>query len=454
MSLMVMGIVILLGYLASRHRLRFDATKIKEFSLSPQTRKILQALDREVKITCFFEEGGWEEERVKDLLSQYTYRSPRIKVQFIDPGKRPGIAREYEIDEYGTVVVEVNGNRKKIYRYHIFGWEYQGYERIPQFKGEQQITQAILQLTKKEKKKIYFLTGHGEKDPSDGYSRIKERLRGENYEVSTLNLLEKREIPEDASLLIIAGPRRSFSPKEIELIKTYQEKGDPLFLLLDPLRKGLPQLKSFLAEEWGLELHEDLVIDPARNYFFDPLSPIPVLSSHSITESLIKENLGIVLPQARSMDKKEILPEGVFFKSLLTTSGDSWGETDLSSPRAKFEKNKDIKGPLTVGSVLTKEKEGKKEEKKEEMKMVILGDSDLANNNYLQIQGNLDLFMNVVAYLMGEEETISIRPKTPEFERIYLSASQTKLIFYLSVFVIPLGLLGTGGFIWLRRRKK
>ena len=104
--------------------------------------------------------------------------------------------------------------------------------------NEQDNTNGIINVVTGQQKKIYFTQGHGEKDTTsserDGYNDIATALKGENYSVDKIVLAQTGSVPDDASLVVVAGPRIDFFPNEIEALKKYLGKAGKVLLELDP----------------------------------------------------------------------------------------------------------------------------------------------------------------------------------------------------------------------------
>lgn len=102
--IVVLAIVSMLAFISTRHHIRFDWTKNKLYSLSDQTEKVLENLNKDVKLVAFFKSS--EQKRARDLLDEYNYRSSHLTYEFVDPDERPEIAKQYGIRKYGTIAVE------------------------------------------------------------------------------------------------------------------------------------------------------------------------------------------------------------------------------------------------------------------------------------------------------------------------------------------------------------
>lgn len=450
-TLITITIVVLLYIIVSRHHIRFDLTGSKKHSLSSQTIKILKDLNKEIKINAFYKEGSFEQSQVKDLLTEYTYKTNKIKLSFVDPDKKPSLATQYGIKEYDVVVFESGNQRKDVTKTEVFEYSYDYYMQgggNRKFKGEEAFTSAILRVTQLEKKNIFFLEGHEEKDiensERNGYKAIKESLEKENYNVGKLNLLIEPNKIKECEVLVIAGAKKPLSDKEWEYIKEFLEEAGKIFFLLDPLDcLGIEEKLLPL----GIKLQNDIVIDQGRNYFFDALTPIPLYESHQITKELKESRTALILPWVRSIDKKDPLPEKIKIDRLLITSTKSWAETDLTTKRVQFNEGKDLKGPISIAIAWSKEVKGKKE-----ARIVSIGDSDFVTNASFAIQGNKDFFINSINWLVKEEKKISIRPKEEEIKKILLSRQQSRFIFLGTTVIMPLCILFIGGIIWFKQR--
>jgi len=432
----VVAIVVLANWFVQRHNRRWDLTPTKKFSLSPQTAKVLKGLTRDVTIYVFFDQERGVR-RYRDLLDNYSVVNRRVKVQYVNPDRDPALAKQYGVRSYGTVIVAA-GDR------HFEA----------QNDTEEGISNALIRVLKGQKT-VYFIQGHGERDveSSDraGYERIKKQFQNENYQVNTLVLLQKMEIPADCSALVVAGPRNDYLPQEIETIRKYVTGGGRVMLLLDP-GVELPNLTKLLAD-WNVTLRNDLVIDEnpiAQIFGTSPSMPLIIkYGSSPIVQPLART--ATLFPLTRSFDVGKEYKAGVTAESLCETSPDSYGVAsfDPKMREVRFRPGKDIKGPLTVAVSGSVTAEG---EKKTEGRYVALGTSALAANVYLGFQGNRDLFMNMVNWLSAEEDLISVRPKPPESQQLNLTAQQMRRILYLGVVGLPLLIIAAGTAVWWRRR--
>jgi len=429
------AIVVLANWFVDRHDQRWDLTPNQKYSLSDQSKKLLKGLDRDVSIYVFDRERNFREQR--DLLGNYSAASPKVKLLYLDPDRQPSLARQFTVRNYGTIVV-ASGDR----HYEAPG------------ANEEGITNALIRVLKGQKT-VYFIQGHGERDLESsertGYERVKKQFENENYQVKTLVLLQKMEIPADCSMLIIAGPKNDFLPQEVETIRKYMTGAGRAMFMLDPAVE-LPNLSKLLAD-WNVTAHNDLVIDEnpvAQVFGTEPTMPLIIkYGSSPIVQPLAR--VATLFPFTRSFSLGKDYKAGVSTDSLCETSAESYGVADFNPKmrQVSFRPGKDFKGPLSVAVSGTLTGEG---EKKAEGRFVALGTSMMAANTFLGFQGNRDLFMNMANWLSAEADLISIRPKPPESQRLNLNARQMSNILYLGVLGLPLFIIILGTIVWWRRR--
>lgn len=459
--LVVLAILVAINYLSSRHNRRWDLTAAKQFTLSEQTRKVLQSLERPVNIKVFA--SSEEFARFRERLDEFAYASPQVSVEYIDAVKRPSLANQYKVEALGTVIIEYDGR----------------VERVTS-DAEQELVNGLVKAVQGKQHKVYFVQGHGERDPdgSDrpGYSTIKAALGSDNYTVEKLVLAQQKDVPADASVLIIAGPKTDFFPAELEMLKAYLTRGGKILFMLDPPdRADAPQLTGLnvLLKEWGIDVGENVVVDVSgMGQLFGTGAEVPVAAKynpHAITENF---RLITAYPLARSVGTLAGNSSGRFPQTLVETSSSSWAETDIkkltTSGQVAREVDKgDKEGPVSLGVAVSapaettptpaadKKEDGKEkpeEAPKPETRLVVFGDSDFVANQWLGIQGNRDFFLNAVNWLAQQENMIAVRPRDPEDRRVTLTRDQQTRIFWLTVFIIPGLILLAGVQTWWRRR--
>jgi ABC-type uncharacterized transport system involved in gliding motility auxiliary subunit len=448
--LVVLGILAGVNWIAARESKRWDLTVGGQFTLSDQTRKILSSLKEPVKVRVFASPRVVEPYR--DRLTEYSHSTDKLSVEYIEPLKQPELANQYQVQQDGTVVIEYKGR----------------VERATSA-TEQDLTNALVKAVQGQQKKVFFVQGHGEKDTGSserpGYSGVSDALRGDNFAVDKVVLAQQTDVPADAALLVIAGPRTDYLPAEIDMIKAYLRKGGKLLMMLDPPETtDSPPLTNLLAlaHEWGMDVGSNVVVDlsPAGRLLGTGPS-IPVAAtypSHPINERM---QVLTAYPLARSVTPVSGGVEGHNAQAIVETSQNSWAETDLkslsTSGEARREEDKgDKPGPISLAAAVSGSAPDAPApaagQSKAETRVVVFGDSDFASNLALGVQGNRDFFLNAINWLAQQENMISIRAKEPSDRRLTMTASQQQLVFWLSLVFIPGLFILAGVQAWWRRR--
>lgn len=438
MTVFFAAVVVIVQAIAVRNGPRFDFTRNQRYTLAPQTREVLDGLSGEVTVTAFFRRTSSNRQPALDLLEMYRRRSPRLTVDEVDPDRRPDIAGALGAS-YDEVVFESGGRRRVVDRM-----------------TEEQFTNALLQVTRGEYKTVCFVTGHGEYSPEStdrtGLAAAARGLTDQGYRVDEITLLDVDEVPQDCAVLVVAGPVRQFLGSETERIDLYLRRGGAALFMLEPWI-DLPDLEALLRD-YGIalpdaEILEEVTVRDNGREFGPRWTKVLRYEPHPITEGFRSATF---YPSARPVqiiaDENDIRFDASY---LAISSPDAWGEVDPES----FKKGTatrdgvDLAGPLPVSAVV----ERTFAEGSATASVAVFGDVDFATNANYGLLGNADIFQNTIAFLAGDEDLISIRPREGARDRVYISASQGRLIFAVCVVLLPLAVVGAGGWVFGRRRK-
>jgi ABC-type uncharacterized transport system involved in gliding motility auxiliary subunit len=430
--LIVVGALGLANWLANRHNKSVDTTANKRFTLSDQTNKIVTGLKQDVRVTYYDKTENFT--RAKDLLDRYDTLSTKLRVDYVDPDKKPQVARSAGIRNYGAITVDAGPRHEEA-----------------KALTEEEVTGALIRTMKGGDRTVCSISGSGEhtfEDTGrDGYAGVKQLLERDNYKTRVISLLEKAEVPKDCTVLLVGGPRFDYVQPVVNAIKTYVEGGGRALFLLDaPLTAG----KEPIAEnalltaqlaEWGVALNKDLALDTSGVGQIFGLSEVVLLVSSYESHPIVREMKGTAtaFPLARTLDVKtggKWTPEKLF-----SSSENSYATTNLTAKEIQINPARDKKGPLTLGAASSSASS----------RIVVVGSSSWLGS-LLSFNGNRDLFLNMVNWLSSDEELISIRPKDPEDRRLALNRNQMAMIFYSSVLLLPLAVIGAGISVWWKRR--
>lgn len=437
----VLGALGLLNFLANRHNKSLDLTANKRFTLSDQTLKVVNGLKEDVKITYFDRTNAFAAPGgAKDLLDRYDNLSPKISVEYVDPEKKPTVARAAGVRNFGTTFIETLGRKEEA-----------------KSVSEEELTGALIRALKGGARTVCAVKGSGEhtfdNSDRDGYSSIKEYLERNNYKTRELSLLEKPEVPKDCTVLMVGGPKRDYLEPAVGAVKGFVEGGGRALVMLDPpikLAKDETDENAALLKvlaDWGVTLNKDLVLElsPVGRLF--GLGPEMPLVNKYETHAVVREmrDAASAMPLTRSLEVKTGGKTTV--DKLFSTSDNSVATTNLSSAEIKVDAPGNKKGPFVLAAAGTYNT-GKE---KEQGRFVVTGSSLFMANGYLRFGGNRDLAINMMNWLSQDEDLISIRPKEPEDRRVNMSSGQMRTFFF-TLLMVPVGIIAWGLLVWNKRR--
>ena len=449
----VLGILAAINYLAARHNKRWDLTAASQYTLSEQTRKVVQGLTKPVRVTVFSRTEDFD--RFRARLDEYAYLSKQLQIEYVDPVKRPSMAERLKESALGTVVFEYDGRVQRVTS-----------------EQEQDLTNGLIKVLQTKEPKIYFVQGHGERDISgstpDGFSGIVGELKSDNFATEAIVLLQQ-DIPADASVVVLAGPKSDLLPPETAKLQAFLAKGGKLLVLVDPPQSAeAPPLANLVAflKNWSVDVGTNAILDPLSQ-LRGTQADVPVAAQypfHAITNTF---RLLTAYPYSRSVKPLDNPPAGRTVTTFIQSGRNSWAESDLKTLTTKGEatpdfEGGDVQGPISMAVAVAAQPDGatpppadggpEANTNKPETRMVVVGDSDFAANNVAGMGGNRDMFLNMVNWLAQQEDLISVRPRNPEDRRVTMTAGQDRMIFWFTILILP-GLIFFAGIqTWWRRR--
>jgi ABC-type uncharacterized transport system involved in gliding motility auxiliary subunit len=455
--IVILAVLGAVNFLANRYDRSYDSTKNKQFSLSDQTIKVVRGLKQNVNFTYFGETSSFP--TAKDLLDRYSSLSPELHVQYVDPVKKPTVAKAAGFRSDSPVVIQA-------------GTRSEGAKSLT----EEEVTGALIRALKTGERNVCFLTGSGEKSIDDensgnSFGYLKQLLERDNYKVRSQALkpagaepakpmaigqaapVGNVEVPKDCTVLVAGGPSTAYPQPVANALKTYVENGGRALIMLDNvLRIGRSEpaseqtdLSAVLAG-WGVTVNKDLVLDLSgvgQIFGFGPEVPLILqYESHPIVQPLSR--VPTAFPLVRSMDIKTA--DKASPTKLLATGDDSVAVTEIGAG-GQIDPKKGKKGPLTIAAVGTYSGTP-------QGRFAVFGTSLWATNSLVGSRqlGNRDLFVNTVNWLSSDEDLISIRPKAPEDQQINVTPQRLNSLFWISIVIFPLGVVGLGLATWWKRR--
>ena len=430
--IVVVAIIIVANWLADHHNKSVDVTSNKQYTLSDQTKKVTGNLKRDVTIYYFDRSDSYD--RARDMLDRYKNLSSKIKVSYVDPEKKPDIARMEGARAMGDIVVD-NGEKKET------------------AKGltEEELTGALVRASKSGARNACFVQGSGEHTITEteaaGYSTLKDALEKNNYKTQTVSLIEKPEVPKTCNILLIGGPKNDYLQPAIDAVKTYVNGGGRVIFNFDPVLNlpndsmgNTPGLAK-LVSEWGFTPNADVIIDESSaSRLFGQLSPVSGSYSQHPIVRVMSDN-ATVFPLARSLEVKSPA------EALVSSTADSYGLTNPRLPIKQEDVSAGKKGPFVLAAAATIGSGNNAG------RVIVVGSSRWMSNNIMSAPiGNRDLALNMMNWLTSDEDLISIRPKEPEDRRLRVTGNAIRVLFLTSVIFLPLIVIVSGVSVWWKRR--
>lgn len=451
---LVMAVWGLVMFLGSRHFHRVDMTADLRHVLSEQTINMLSSLDRQVEVFVLEDEPQDLFSQIKDLLDEYAARSSRVIVRRIDPLRQPGevesLQRRFNLPSRpkAELIVASGGNIRRIparamFRVPIYETRGQMHAGSARFDGEAELTGVLLTMLHDEPGRVVFMSGHGERDPGStdamGFSTASQRLQQNGWRVNRQVIVPgaMARFPQDAKVVVVAAPIRRLSDENLVALHEFLDRGGGVFIMLEPhTDTGLEPLLN----AWNIRLGNDIVVD-LTDYSGDADPTSLYVSRFDETAAMGKAmaGLAVVMPTARRI---AVAHQGrvadVVVRNFMHTSGNSWAVYSEPAERMRVDASRDRRGPISLGAMCERYVERRDPGAPPiRGRMLVMGDADFAGNRYVDMAGNMDLFLNGIDWLAGRHGVLGARPREAGERQLTMTGAQVQLLFWISVGGIP-----------------
>lgn len=429
------GLAILAGLyvLGARAGWRADLTSNRRFSLSAQTVKVLADLKSPVKAVAFFLPQEPGRDKLKDLLDLYARQSGQFSFEFVDPDRDPFRAKEMKVAQNGEVVLLSGDKQEKV-----------------SLADEEKLTNALIRVTDAARPKVYFVQGHGElslaRKDQDSAGVLKEELEKQGAVTDKLALAQSPDVPQDAALVLLLGPRKDLFPAELEALTRYLAAGGRILAALDA--QSSTNLDRWLAENANIRRMPGIILDrDSRLITGNYLSP--VMQDYLFAPIVKDFNLYSVFPTATGLEAgpNPRLPKP---QPVGSTSDRAWQETDprvMETGKAQFDQGRDVPGPLWLGAAFETRTETPDASAKDKAatdrpaprpgRLVAYGDQDFLSDKYIGLAGNLDLARNSVNWLLARENLITISKTKAAQALLFPSRMQNVVLVWIPLLLMP-----------------
>lgn len=434
-------LVSLVAYLSYQYHYSRDITQGNRNTLTEGSKNVLKQMQGPVTMTVFASKdntanGETFRRDMSNFIARYQRTKPDIKVNFVSPAEEPKLTQEAGIKVEGEVVVEYNKRSEHL---------------LPPF-AEQEMTNLLVRLSRSNQRPVMYLDGHGERNllgvKNHDIGEFGKQLESKGFKFANPDLTIAQQVPSNGSMLVIASPQVNVSDVEVAKIKAYLEAGGNVLWLLDD--NNLHGLEP-IAEYLGLKVSSGLVIDTtAAQYGADAKVAFASLyGEHAITKNFMLRTL---FPDARQVDAKDSFENGWEVSKLVEVAPNGWLENGKIGKKVSFDEKEDVRGPINIAVALER-KYGKKGQR-----VVVFGNANFLSNTFITNGGNLDLGVNVINWLTGDDSLITIQPMVQKdinmtIPSTGMGALVALVIGYGFQIVLPVLFLILGFVIWFKRRK-
>jgi ABC-type uncharacterized transport system involved in gliding motility auxiliary subunit len=425
---LLIALAALIAFFAREYRAEYDLTQSSRNTLSQQTRDVLAKLGAPVKVTVFATRQAEVRKPVQEFFAPYQRAKPDFAVTLVDPREEPKLAQAAGIRADGESVIEFNQKSEHLTEYN-----------------EQSLVNVLTRLARSGERLAMALEGHGERRltgvANHDLGEFGKQLTAKGLKTNGLNLAIAQEVPANASMLLIANPQVDLQPAEVAKIKQYVQKGGNLLWLIDtePLRGLQP-----IAEALGLTLGPGTVVDPdaARVNAAPTIAVSASYGRHPVTDNF---RLNTIYPFARQIG----VTEGGEWRvaRLVDVAPRGWVEMGKLDGSIAFDKARDVPGPITIAVALERTVGDRAQ------RVVIVGNGHFLSNQFLGNGGNLELGVNMVNWLAGDDALITIQPRPARDSSLELGRGAQYVILFGFLVFLPLAFVSTGILVWWRRRK-
>lgn len=449
-TLIFIAILVVINLIIGQFNKSFDFTKDDIFSLSDETKSVLDNVDTGINIYTLFSTNSSDAiiGRVNQVIDQYSQYSSHIKVENRDLYLHPDFAKKYASEDtsvsVNSIIVEC-GNKFKVIGYSDY------YSDNSTLNLESALTSALQYVNMEAAPAVYFVTGHGEPDNSN-FTSLNEQLKLANYTSATVNLISD-EIPQDCKVLVLTPVDRDYSQAETEKVLNYLNNDGSAFMLLGGIDTvKCPNLMS-IASTYGLTLDEGYVYEGQESsYMVYPYAVLPELEEHDINKTLISKNYHTIAVACQSVVNTKLQKQGLNFEPILSTSDKAYIKTENNTSANKEKGDKE--GPFNIAVAVT---DSTYTDKEHTTKLVVSGCSyyfiDPSTDSMVN-NGNSTFMVNAINWLNNNSDSIYIAPKSLESSSIVVDAGSASTIKLVCWVVMPAILFVAGFVVWITRRNR
>lgn len=500
----------------------YDWTAQSLYALSSRSDSILQGLSKPTRIYVILPKSGETYRRTQALLDNCRAVNSKVEVTYYSPDadrdEVKQLAQQYQFtgERAGLLVVygtPPNAEHQFINQEALTGVSENAMSASREhryFKGETELMTALDFMEEgKQKPVFYFTQGNGELDIDDttvrsvgvGAGQLKQRLEQENYVVKGLgladvtvkgknpNLVIAKDVPDDASIVVVAGPKR-MSADVVAALQRYMDppagsskKKGRMIVMLDPLPNGEQDLTPFLRflGQFNVESPNNRVLAVKLATNLDDPRLIMVIANPNLGD---RNTLAAAFPDpfvfynTRTVSSKPAAnapPTGSHYRAdevfVAYDRQGPWAETDLKTPPREFLRGAHVQElqkklaatplPLPVTVAVSETAGGgfhQAAQGEDKPCLVVFGTSSFVSNALLSIPGNqfgplYNVFTSTAGWLRERPASIGIEPKKPDVFQFNVATVDARRLFFLPAGLMLVGVIGLWTGVSMVRRR-
>ncbi len=472
LAALVLAVAIPLNLIFDRLNINFDMTPHSLYTLTKTTTDYLDSLDAENIVVDVYFLGELEElEGELELLALYrtllAYKEYNcFNLIDFDPDTNPQVLKDinpnnfYNLSDYDFMFT-YNGMVKRIPASLMYTYQYEedsaGNTKVvsAEFCAENYFTGAMKSVVDGVEPTVYFLEGHGE-NTLDQYSKLVANLGNYNYGAETLNLMNAEAVPEDACIVVVAGPTRDISDAEYEKLNAFLDKGGNVSLLMTPNMDDVEysnleaMMQSFcIGMDYNRVYESDTARHASGNQFIYMADMVPANpdSDIDLTSALINDTTIIpYMPAARSFysiygSNYTSCKIDTLIKTQPTAVGEPYGGKQTDPETVKGQE-------LTLAMYSM-------DSIRNNAKMTVFGSAEFMTDEATDTNyyiAPLYLYLSTVTWMYNSDVDMNIENKTKVYDELPINSSESAKAMMAVFLAIPAAMLVAGGVVWLRRR--
>ncbi len=501
--------------LTDKKNLKLDLTAQKYYEVSQDTIDYIKDIKKDVVIDVMYQKENFEKssymKMVLETLNKYQQNSDHIEVEFHDIVSEPDVINKYSDVYSGTIqqgsIVVACGDRVKVissiddlFTIDTSSYYQTGSSTITGYKGEQELTSAVMSVTDANPKKAAFITGYNGSSiyhsyNSNAVNSLYNLMNKNGYEISQIDILNDDLSPDDYDIVVLPAPVNDLTTDCISKLDDFLYNGGKLdrnmIYIADIFQYKTPNIDDFL-EIWGIEVGDSVVYESNADKnqkvtISTGSAEAPIVSSvdDDFTSELSNTKLPIVAPVSRNINLLFDANVDRTTNSLLQTSDTAYlyplNMKSVDEAKAEAAEQEQTASDAENSTEATEEEteattkfDTETAEKATQNVMALAKKTNTENNethtnNLLVIGGmslvdpnltssatynNAEFIVNAINQICGKENGIIIAEKSLTQTTIDITAAQITTIRRIIEYVIPLIVIAAGIFVYVWRKNR